>query len=157
MTMLVHLKLNFIVLCFFTLYLLLPFTQSTDVKYCGQTDEYAVKVQGVEILPDPVVRGKPATFNISASTGQAISSGKVVIEVYYFGVRVHTETHDLCEKLSCPVSAGNFVLSHTQTLPGITPPGSYNLKMTIKDDHNQKLSCISFNFKIVFGSLVSAS
>lgn len=35
--------------------------------------------------------------------------------------------------------------------------GSYNLKMTIKDDHNQKLSCISFNFKIVFGSLVSAS
>ncbi|BBN68971.1 MD-2-related lipid recognition domain-containing protein / ML domain-containing protein [Prunus dulcis] len=35
----------------------------------GQTDEYAVKVQGVEILPDPVVRGKPATFNISASTG----------------------------------------------------------------------------------------
>ncbi|BBH05351.1 MD-2-related lipid recognition domain-containing protein / ML domain-containing protein [Prunus dulcis] len=78
----------------------------------SQTDEYAVKVQGVEILPDPVVRGKPATFNISASTGQAISSGKV---------------------------------------------GSYNLKMTIKDDHNQKLSCISFNFKIVFGSLVSAS
>lgn len=36
MTMLVHLKLNFIVLCFFTLLLLLPFTQSTDVKYCGQ-------------------------------------------------------------------------------------------------------------------------
>ena len=46
----------------------------------------------------------------------------MVIEVYYFGVRVHTETHNLCEELSCPVSAGNFVLSHTQTLPGITPP-----------------------------------
>ncbi|ONH94624.1 hypothetical protein PRUPE_7G023800 [Prunus persica] len=65
--MIVHSKLNFIVLCFSTLFLLLPFTQATDVKYCGQTDEYVVKVQGVEILPDPVVRGKPATFNISAS------------------------------------------------------------------------------------------
>lgn len=35
--------------------------------------------------------------------------------------------------------------------------GSYNLKMTIEDNHNHKLSCISFNFKIIFGSLVSAS
>lgn len=147
---------HFVVLCF-TMFLLVPSTQSADVKYCGGKDDYAVKVQGVEILPDPVVRGKPATFNISATTGQAISGGKVVIEVYFFGVRVHTETHDLCEELSCPVSAGNFVLSHTQTLPGITPPGSYNLKMTIEDNHNRKLSCISFNFKIIFGSLVSAS
>lgn len=35
--------------------------------------------------------------------------------------------------------------------------GSYNLKMTIEDNHNHKLSCISFNFKIIFGYLVSAS
>ncbi|XP_004291527.1 PREDICTED: putative phosphatidylglycerol/phosphatidylinositol transfer protein DDB_G0282179 [Fragaria vesca subsp. vesca] len=141
----------------FTSFLLLPVSHSADVKYCGAKEDYAVKVQGVKILPDPVVRGQAATFNISATTGQAISGGKVVIEVYYFGVRVHTETHDLCEELSCPVSAGNFVLSHTQTLPGITPPGSYNLRMTIQDNHNHKLSCISFNFKIIFGSLVYAS
>ncbi|CAN6695275.1 unnamed protein product [Malus baccata var. baccata] len=145
-----------IVICF-AFCLLLPRTQSTDVKYCNQKDEYAVKVQGVKILPDPVVRGKPVTFGISATTGQTISSGKVVIEVYYFGIRVHVETQNFCEKLSCPVSAGNFLLSHTQTLPGITPPGSYNLKMTIKDDKNKELSCISFNFKIVLRSLVSAS
>ena len=49
----------------------------------------------------------------------------MVIEVYYFGIRVHTETRDLCEELSCPVSEGDFVLSHTQTLPGITPPVSF--------------------------------
>ncbi|XP_048429367.1 putative phosphatidylglycerol/phosphatidylinositol transfer protein DDB_G0282179 [Pyrus x bretschneideri] len=145
-----------IVICF-AFYLLLPLTQSTDVKYCSLKDEYPVKVQGVKILPDPVVRGKPVTFSISATTGQTISSGKVVIEVYYFGIRVHAETQNFCEKLSCPVSAGNFLLSHTQTLPGITPPGSYNLKMTIKDDKNKELSCISFNFKIVLQSLVSAS
>ncbi|KAB2606397.1 phosphatidylglycerol/phosphatidylinositol transfer protein [Pyrus ussuriensis x Pyrus communis] len=107
----------------------------------------------LEILPGLVVRGKRATFSTSATT--AIFSGKVVIKVYYFGVRVHTETRDFCEKLSCPVSACNFLLSHTQTLPGITLPGSYNLKMTIEDEQNQKLSCISFNFKIVLQSLVS--
>jgi hypothetical protein len=30
---------------------------------------YPVKVSGVEVVPDPVVRGEPATFKISASTG----------------------------------------------------------------------------------------
>lgn len=28
-----------------------------------------MKVSGVEVVPDPVVRGEPATFKISASTG----------------------------------------------------------------------------------------
>jgi len=31
--------------------------------------DYPVTVSGVEVVPDPVVRGEPATFKISASTG----------------------------------------------------------------------------------------
>jgi hypothetical protein len=31
--------------------------------------DYPVKVTGVEVIPDPVIRGEPATFRISASTG----------------------------------------------------------------------------------------
>lgn len=58
--------------------------------------------------------------------GQALSGGKLTIDVSYFGVPVHSETHDLCEETSCPISAGNFVLSHTQTLPSFTPPVSHN-------------------------------
>lgn len=56
--------------------------------------------------------------------GKPISSGKVVIDVSYFGVHVHTENHDLAEEISCPIAAGKFVLSHSQTLPGFTPPVS---------------------------------
>ena len=56
--------------------------------------------------------------------GKPISSGKVVIDVSYFGVHVHTENHDLSEEISCPIAAGKFVLSHSQTLPGFTPPVS---------------------------------
>ncbi|GMY24125.1 putative phosphatidylglycerol/ phosphatidylinositol transfer protein DDB_G0282179 [Fagus crenata] len=146
-----------LLLLFSALYLVLLPTQATDVKYCDKKGNYAVKVNGVEISPNPVVSGKPATFNISASTGQAISSGKVLIEVSYFGVHVHTEKHDLSEEISCPIAVGNFVLTHSQTLPGFTPPGSYTLKMTLEDGNNQLLTCISFNFKISFGSSVSAS
>lgn len=35
-----------------------------------RTGNYAVKVSGVDMSPDPVVRGEPATFKISASTGK---------------------------------------------------------------------------------------
>ncbi|KAK7312693.1 hypothetical protein VNO77_36758 [Canavalia gladiata] len=123
-------------------------------KYCDKKN-YAVKVSDIKISPNPVVRGNPATFKISATSGQAIYGGEVVIGVSYFGVSVHTERIDLCEEVSCPVANGNFLISHTQTLPAITPPGPYALKMTLKDDKDALLTCIKFNFKIVLGSLVS--
>ncbi|KAG5145801.1 hypothetical protein JHK84_031344 [Glycine max] len=125
--------------------------------------DYAVKVSGVEISPNPVVSGQAATFKISATSdflsilhaGKAIYGGEVVIGVSYVGVPVHTERIDLCEEVTCPVANGNFLISHTQTLPAITPPGPYSLKMTLKDDREEVLTCVKFNFKIVFGSFVS--
>lgn len=38
-------------------------------SFVDKNADYAVKVEGVEIIPYPVARGKPATFSISASTG----------------------------------------------------------------------------------------
>ncbi|KAK4286291.1 hypothetical protein QN277_002867 [Acacia crassicarpa] len=147
-----HLKLSLL-----SFILLLSSSQilATNVHYCDKEVDYAVKVDGVKISPNPVVRGKLATFNISAATGEAVSGGKLIIDVSYFGVHVHTETHDLCEQASCPIAAGDFVLSHAQTLPSFAPPGSYALKMTMEDEKNEELTCITFNFKIGFGSSVS--
>ncbi len=71
----------------------------------------------------PFLVSLPCMFH----AGQAISSGKVLIEVSYFGVHVHTEKHDLSEEISCPIAVGNFVLTHSQTLPGFTPPVSLSL------------------------------
>lgn len=64
------------------------------------------------------------TLHLNA--GQALTGGKLDLEVLLFGVKVHSEAHEICEKTACPISAGKFVLSHTQTLPGITPPVSQN-------------------------------
>ncbi|CAJ1979086.1 unnamed protein product [Sphenostylis stenocarpa] len=125
------------------------------ISYCDKKTDYAVKVSGVDISPDPVKSGHPATFKIYASSGKSIYGGEVVIGVSYVGVPVHTESIDLCKEVKCPVANGNFVISHTQTLPAITPPGPYSLKMTLKNDRDELLTCIKFNFKIVLGSLVS--
>ncbi|GMI92278.1 hypothetical protein like AT3G11780 [Hibiscus trionum] len=155
-TLAARFKLIVLLLLSFSL-LFLPSLQATDFTYCDKKGNYAVKVKGVAISPNPVVRGQPATFAISASTGKAITGGKAVIDVSYFGIHIHQETHDLCEETSCPIAVGNFVLSHKQVLPGFTPPGSYTLKMTISGEGIQELTCISFKFKIGFGASVSYS
>ncbi|KAM3339832.1 putative phosphatidylglycerol/phosphatidylinositol transfer protein DDB [Capsicum galapagoense] len=108
---------------------------------------YVVKVCGVDITPYPVKRGKESTFSIAATTDDNISGGKLVIDVKYLFLHVHQETHDICKETSCPVS-GDFLLSHSQALPGIAPPGSYALTMKILDESNQELSCITFGFSI---------
>ncbi|KAB5544254.1 hypothetical protein DKX38_012366 [Salix brachista] len=52
-----------------SLCLILPMTLASKFEYCGNKD-YAVKVSGVKISPNPVKKGKPATFIISATTSK---------------------------------------------------------------------------------------
>ncbi|XP_020574378.1 putative phosphatidylglycerol/phosphatidylinositol transfer protein DDB_G0282179 [Phalaenopsis equestris] len=139
----------------FTITLLPSAAEEASVEYCNKKAEYAVKVNGVDIDPYPVARGKEATFSISASTGEGISNGKLLIDVKYFFFHVYQETHDLCKETSCPVSSGDFVLSHKQTLPGYTPPGSYTLQMKLLDENNKELTCVTFGFSIGFISPVA--
>ncbi|KAM0891097.1 hypothetical protein ACQ4PT_026608 [Festuca glaucescens] len=140
------------------LLLLLPSASAVpDVEYCNKTKNYPVKVSGVKIVPDPVKRGVPTTFKISASSDKTISKGKLVIDVTYFWIfEVYSETADICTKTSCP-AAGEFELSHGQTLPSLTPPGSYTIEMKMLGENDEELSCISFGFRIGFIAPVALS
>ncbi|RLN40091.1 hypothetical protein C2845_PM01G24220 [Panicum miliaceum] len=141
-------KQNILLLAAAAILLLLPSgSPATAVKYCKKGRDYPVKVSGVEVVPDPVVRGEPATFKISASTDKNITAGKLVIDVAYFIFHVHSETHNFCDETSCPAT-GEFMLASQQTLPSFTPPGSYTLTMKLVGDSNEELTCISFGFSI---------
>ncbi|OMO89042.1 hypothetical protein CCACVL1_08048 [Corchorus capsularis] len=140
--------------------LFLPFLQANNISfnYCDKNANYVVKVDGLIISPYPVVGGKTATFNISASTGQAISGGTAVIDVFYFGMHVDHEPYDFCEETSCPIPVGEFLISHHPEFPAISPPGSYLVEMRLlSSDNSQELTCISYNFSLISESLVSDS
>ncbi|CAH8312671.1 unnamed protein product [Eruca vesicaria subsp. sativa] len=128
---------------------------ATDVHYCEENAEYEVKVKEVNISPNPIARGEPATFTISATTGRGITGGKLVIEVTYFGWHIHSETRDLCDETTCPVETGDFLVAHSQVLPGYTPPGSYSLQMKMLDAQKKELTCIKFSIDI--GSVPSVA
>lgn len=139
----------FLVALFFFLSIPFPLasSNSADFQYCNKKADYAVKVSGVDITPYPVKGGKETTFSIAATTDKNISGGKLVIDVKYLFLHVHKESHDICKETSCPVS-GDFVISHSQALPGMTPPGSYTLTMRMLDGSDHELSCITFRFSI---------
>uniref|UniRef100_A0A0C9RG92 TSA: Wollemia nobilis Ref_Wollemi_Transcript_28510_871 transcribed RNA sequence n=1 Tax=Wollemia nobilis TaxID=56998 RepID=A0A0C9RG92_9CONI len=126
-----------------------------ETSYCGSEDSYLVKVKSVDIDPNPVVSGKPATFTISATSENGITGGKLTIEVFFYGVRVHTESHDLCTKTTCPVEQGAFTLTNSQSLPGFTPPGAYRIRMKMIDADDNVLTCIYIKFNIVHDSMIS--
>ncbi|KAG6770308.1 hypothetical protein POTOM_025986 [Populus tomentosa] len=145
-----------------SLCLILPLIQASKFQYCDNNKDYDVKVSGVKISPNPVKKGKPATFTISATTsdylintGESITDGKMRVDVRYFGFPVYSQDHDLCEETSCPVTSGNFVVSHTEELPGFTPPGSYSLTMKMINGESRELTCISFGFRIGSASSIS--
>ena len=56
-----------------------------------------------------------------SSADKTITKGKLVIDVKYWIFSVYSETDDICTKTACPATA-EFELSHSQTLPSITPP-----------------------------------
>uniref|UniRef100_A0A1J3CZD5 Putative phosphatidylglycerol/phosphatidylinositol transfer protein n=1 Tax=Noccaea caerulescens TaxID=107243 RepID=A0A1J3CZD5_NOCCA len=129
--------------------------RATDVHYCEENEEYEVKVKDVDISPNPIARGEPATFTVSANTGRRISGGDLVIEVSYFGWHIHSETHDICSETTCPVETGDFLVAHSQVLPGYTPPGSYSLQMRMLDAQKKELTCIKFSLDIGSGPSVA--
>ncbi|XP_015062616.1 putative phosphatidylglycerol/phosphatidylinositol transfer protein DDB_G0282179 [Solanum pennellii] len=120
---------------------------STDFDYCNKKANYDVKVSQIDITPYPIKGGRTTTFSITAETGRNLTGGKLEIDVKYFFLNVHHEDIDLCKETSCPAS-GDFVISHSQELPGFTPPGSYTLTMKMVDEKNKQLSCITFSFSI---------
>ncbi|KAL6008041.1 hypothetical protein ACLOJK_033547 [Asimina triloba] len=152
---------NVFSLALFAALLLSPSVLATPVKYCEKDNDYEVKVSGVDISPFPIVRSRRTTFSLSASTAspengdKAITGGNLQIDVSLFGINIYSQTIDLCKETSCPVSAGNFVLTHRQTLPWLTPPGSYTLKMQVLGADGKKMSCITFDFSIGFVASVA--
>ncbi|XP_068635013.1 phosphatidylglycerol/phosphatidylinositol transfer protein-like [Aristolochia californica] len=144
-------------LLLFLLLVFLPWTRATRIRYCDRIGDYEVKVTAVDISPDPVISGQPATFSVSATTDKPIIEGTVEINVSLYGMLIHKETHKLCGETSCPILVGDFVISHSQSLPAFTPPGMYTLKMRMVGPDGHTLTCISFTFKIQFGSSVADS
>lgn len=127
-----------------------PPPKPSEWHLCDKRANYDVVVRNVTINPDPVVSGEEMTIIVPAYTEKEMAKGSVIVSVAFHGVPVHTERIDLCDRLQCPITPGDFVLSNTQVLPGITPPGSYRIRLQFLGEEGDLLACANINFSIVW-------
>eukprot|EP00199_Chlamydomonas_sp_CCMP681_P003575 CAMPEP_0119115728 /NCGR_PEP_ID=MMETSP1180-20130426/51900_1 /TAXON_ID=3052 ORGANISM="Chlamydomonas cf sp, Strain CCMP681" /NCGR_SAMPLE_ID=MMETSP1180 /ASSEMBLY_ACC=CAM_ASM_000741 /LENGTH=183 /DNA_ID=CAMNT_0007104817 /DNA_START=55 /DNA_END=606 /DNA_ORIENTATION=- len=112
----------------------------------------SVVVSSVILSPDPPIIGTPATFKVQGSTGIAVDSGTVDIQVSFSGVEIFATSEDLCAKTSCPVAPGEVLVTLVEALPPIAPPGEYGLRLTGRDNAGAELMCLEVVFELVLPS-----
>ncbi|XP_024536129.1 uncharacterized protein LOC9630451 [Selaginella moellendorffii] len=125
----------------------LPELTASSCSFCLGCSSWAPC--DVKVVVDPAITGEDVEFQVTGSSSARLASGKLAITVYFHGIFVRREIYDLCQKTSCPVEAGNFVLKSAQNLPSVTPSGAYRLKLEMLDPKNKLLACAMVNFDIV--------
>ncbi len=128
------------------IFLLISLASAQTWNNCG-TDTTDLKVTNVIFTPNPVTKGQNFTLDIY-TTGVAVTGGTFSIDVYFSGIKVFSDNLDLCEETSCPISAGVGKISHSQSLPPVTPSGSYAIKATGKDLSGNSLVCADIKFDV---------
>ncbi|XP_057837791.2 uncharacterized protein LOC131047992 isoform X1 [Cryptomeria japonica] len=118
---------------------------------CGTKRKYSVWVHSVTLNPDPIQKDKQATFTLSAISRRNVTiyGGKSDILITWVGLKVYSETVDLCSMTSCPIKQGNFTLTYTENWPRFGHFVDYHkLELQMLDEHSTELTCIDISFHI---------
>lgn len=100
-------------------------------KSCGGGGE-SITIEDVKLIPDPVVAGSVAAFDVAASvaSGVAIPDGSISVDIKYTGVEIAHETVKLCDTTACPIPAqGPVSIKYSKTIPAFIPPGAYTIEV----------------------------
>ncbi|PPQ97561.1 hypothetical protein CVT26_002346 [Gymnopilus dilepis] len=109
--------------------------QGWDWKDCGQ-DTDAVRIQSIDISPDPPKPGKDLTVTVTGIAKERIEEGAYVDVTVKLGlVKILSKEFDVCEEaqnanasIQCPVEEGTYTVKQTVELPKEIPPGKYSLE-----------------------------
>ncbi|KAI5855966.1 putative Phosphatidylglycerol/phosphatidylinositol transfer protein [Tricharina praecox] len=99
--------------------------------YCGDNSKDIVKIQSLNLTPNPPLPGKTLVVDAVGSLKSAITKGaKVDVSVKYGLITMFKQTADICDNLNqvdleCPVKAGKLTLTKAIDIPNQIPPGTY--------------------------------
>merc|ERR1711924_83280 len=85
---------------------------------------------------------------INGEIGREVQSGALDLTVLFHKIPLYKEHDDLCDRLeSCPAN-GPFTVDAKQKLPPFTLPGTYQLKVTAKDESAKEVVCMILALQI---------
>lgn len=137
-----------------TLALLAAFAPAVDAKAatwksCG---DGSIKIEDVKLVPDPVVAGSDAAFDVAATVaaGAAIPDGSISVDIKYGGAEIAHETVKLCDTTTCPTPAtGAISIKYSKTIPAFIPPGAYTIEFHATGGAGAEvLFCFAVDFSV---------
>ena len=117
-------------------------------KSCGDGSE-SITIQDVKLIPDPVVAGHDAAFDVAASvaSGQAIPDGSISVDIKYAGAEIAHETVKLCDTTGCPTpGSGPISIKYSKTIPAFIPPGAYTIEVRGRTLKKTPTTCSALHF-----------
>lgn len=117
-----------------------PFTTcATDATF---------QVSNVDVDPQPLVRGKRATFRADGTLLESLTGGSYVADFRYQGVSVLQRSGSIDQLIALPAQPGPATLEATAKVPRQAPQGSYELVFSASDQNGAAVTCLRVPFTI---------
>ncbi len=114
----------------------------SDWTNCGNINDKG-KIKYLDILPDPLIKGKKAIIKYDFFSSETITGGVVKIDVKLHDVSIYHKQYPICNKhIKCPIKQGNYNSSQTVTIPSHAPTGEYLIQINAYDQNNNEIFCI---------------
>ncbi|KAN0064023.1 hypothetical protein ACQY0O_003629 [Thecaphora frezii] len=114
---------------------------------CGSD---GVIIKDIQVSPDPPRPGQNLTIHAKGSTSIDIRDGSRADVVVKLGlIKLLSREFDICEEarannaeLQCPLTPGDYELSHTVFLPREIPPAKFRVDIQAYNQDDEDLMCL---------------
>ncbi|UNI21909.1 Phosphatidylglycerol/phosphatidylinositol transfer protein [Purpureocillium takamizusanense] len=122
----------------------------SPLEFCtGEHGNDIVKIEKVDLSPNPPAAGKELVIEASGIVNETIEKGAYVLLTVKYGlIRLVNTKADLCEQignvdLKCPLEKGKMVIRKTVDLPKEIPPGTYSVLADVYTANDKKITCLT--------------
>ncbi|KAN0045345.1 hypothetical protein ACTA71_005722 [Dictyostelium dimigraforme] len=118
---------------------------------CGDYSTDKLQIENVIITPDVPVKGEQITVTVSGILTEDVTGGTASITVRYGFITLLNKEYDICsseDPIPCPIDAGSYQKTITETIPASAPPGSYTGNFVLKDQEGNRITCINFDLHL---------
>jgi len=122
---------------------------NNPLYYCSAADDDILKIETVDLDPNPPQAGKELVITAAGNLTQNITDGaKIHLQVKYGLITLINQEADLCDQvknvdLECPLKEGETQLSKEVALPREIPPGKYTVLADVFTKTGEKITCLT--------------
>ncbi|KAN0045346.1 hypothetical protein ACTA71_005723 [Dictyostelium dimigraforme] len=134
----------------FVLALVAPSFSTAIWSNCGTAAD-KLQIQNVTLTPEIPVKGDSLTITASGTLSEEVTSGTASITVKFGFITLIDKKYSICssqDPIPCPIAAGLYEKTITETIPDSAPSGTYTANIVITDQNDSEITCIDVDLHL---------